>query len=115
MSAPFGEKSIPAEFQFRMSKEVLAEGTGPAGETQDELEGLGIECFMDDMLCHTVTFEQHLSLLERLFIRLDMYNLRLNGAKCSFGKAETEFLGFLVNEHGYTHTPERIQAILDSK
>ncbi len=54
------------------------------------------------MLCHTVTFEQHLALLERLFIRLDMCNLRLNGAKCSFGKAETEFLGFLVNEHGYT-------------
>jgi peptide-methionine (R)-S-oxide reductase len=44
-----------------------------------------------------------------------MYNLRLNGAKCSFGKAETEFLGFLVNEHGYTHTPERIRAILDIK
>ncbi len=31
-----------------------------------------------------------------------MCNMRLNGAKCSFGKAETEFLGFLVNEHGYT-------------
>ena len=115
LTAPFGEKSIPAEFQFRMSREVLAEGTGPEGETQDQLEGLGIECFIDDLLCHTVTFEQHLSLLERLFIRLDMYNLRLNGAKCSFGKAETEFLGFLVNEHGYTHTPERIQAILDIK
>ncbi len=92
-----------------MSKEVLAEGPGPEGETQDQLEGLGIECFIDDMLCHTVTLEQHLSLLERLFIRLDMY------AKCSFGKAETEFLGFRVYEHGYTHTPERIQAVLDIK
>jgi hypothetical protein len=43
-----------------------------------------MECFIDDLLCHTVDFEQHLSLLERLFIRLEMYNLRLNGAKCSF-------------------------------
>ena len=29
LTAPFGEKSIPAEFQWRMSHEVLAEGTGP--------------------------------------------------------------------------------------
>ena len=113
LTAPFGEKSIPAEYQWRMSHEVLAEGTGPNGEVQDQLEDRGICTFVDDLLCHSGTFAEHLQLLERLFIRLDMYKLRLNGAKCSFGREEAEFLGLRVNEHGYQHTAARKQAILD--
>jgi len=113
LTAPFGEKSIPAEFQWRMSHEVLAEGTGPKGEVQDQLEGRGVLAFVDDMLAHSCSFAEHLQLLERLFIRLDMYQLRLNGAKCTFGRDETEFLGLRVNEDGYQHTHARKQAILD--
>ena len=113
LTAPFGEKSIPAEFQWRMSNQVLAEGTGPKGEVQDQLEGRGILTFVDDLCAHSGSFAEHMQLLERLFIRLDMYDLRLNGGKCAFGRDEAEFLGLRVTEHGYEHTKVRKQAILD--
>ncbi len=56
LTAPFGEKSIPAEFQWRMSHEVLAKGTGPKGEVQDQLEGRGVLAFVDDMLARKSQF-----------------------------------------------------------
>jgi hypothetical protein len=65
-----------------MSNEVLAEGTGPNGEVQDQLEGRGILTFVGDLCAHSGSFAEHMQLLERLFIRLDMYaisDLRLNG------------------------------------
>jgi hypothetical protein len=80
LTAPFGEKSIPAEFQWRMSNQVLAEGTGPRGEVQDQLEGRGALTFVGDLCAHSGSFAEHtMQLLERLFIRLDMYDLRLRG------------------------------------
>jgi hypothetical protein len=120
VTAPFasGEKSIPAEFQWRISNEpeVLAEGTGPNGEVQDQLEGRGVLTFVDDPRAHSCSFAEHMQLLERLFIRLDMYHLRLNGGKLNVLSAcrdEAEFLGLRVTEHGYEHTKARKQAILD--
>jgi hypothetical protein len=115
LTAPFGEKSIPAEFQWRMSNEVLAEGTAPKGEVQDQLEGRGILTFVDDLCAHSGSFAEHMQLLERLFIRLDTYDLRLNGGKCAFGRDEAEFLGLSVTENGYEHTKARKQAILDMR
>lgn len=43
--------------------------------------------------------------------RLSEFGLRLNLEKCSFGVAELEFLGHIVNAKGIRPTAERVEAI----
>jgi hypothetical protein len=82
---PFGPKGGPAEFQERVSRDVL-----------QGLEGHGIESYLDDLGIHADTFEELLTLLRKLFERLRRFDLRLNGKKCQFGCSEMGFLGHYI-------------------
>ena len=41
--------------------------------------------YIDDVLCHAKSHEEHLQVLENVFLRLRKYGLKLNVAKSSFG------------------------------
>ncbi|RDX83624.1 Retrovirus-related Pol polyprotein from transposon 17.6, partial [Mucuna pruriens] len=43
-----------------------------------------IEVYVDDMIAKSKTLEQHIEDLQKLFLRLRKYKLRLNPAKCTF-------------------------------
>ena len=101
ITLPYGPKNGPAEFQRRISEEVL-----------QELEGNGIESFLDDLLVSAATFEEYIKLLRQLFERLDEFDLRLKGQKCLLGSKEAEFLGLVINGDGVAHLDSRKQAIL---
>ena len=85
---PFGLVGAPATFQ-RLVNVVL--------------RGLNFEtcmAYLDDILVHGSTFEEHLQRLEQVLKRLRTANLKLKPRKCEFGRKECKFLGFIVNEHG---------------
>src|SRR5262249_49743083 len=69
---PFGLVNAPATFQ-RMIDNVLA--------------GLEHECvaYMDDVIVHASTQEEHDARLRRVLLRFREAGLRLNPAKCEFG------------------------------
>ena len=101
--------SGPAEFQARVSQEALGLG---------ELEGNGIERYIDDIALHSPTFEALLANLRKLFERLDQCDLRLpvrlNGQKCEFNLEEMDFLGHTVSAAGLgvRHQAKRTEAVL---
>jgi hypothetical protein len=56
--------------------------------------------------------ESLISDLAETFDNLNMYKLKLNPTKCSFGVSAGQLLGFLVSARGIQAIPEKIQAIL---
>lgn len=52
--------------------------------------------YLDDIVIFSSTWEEHLRHLETVMERLRSAGLTVNAAKCVFGKAEIEYLGFVI-------------------
>ena len=59
-----------------------------------------IKVYVDDMIAKSITEEEHLVNLRRLFERHKRYQLRLKPAKCTFGVKSGKLLGFIVSQKG---------------
>ncbi|RDY07273.1 Retrovirus-related Pol polyprotein, partial [Mucuna pruriens] len=70
-----------------------------------------IEVYVDDMIAKSKTPEPHIEDLQKLFVRLHKYKLRLNPAKCTFVVKTGKLLGFVVNENGIEVDPDKVRAI----
>ncbi|RUS72103.1 hypothetical protein EGW08_020129 [Elysia chlorotica] len=58
------------------------------------LEGMdNVVDYIDDLLVHTKTWEEHLQVLEELFKRLKAANLVARPTKCELGATQVDFLG----------------------
>jgi hypothetical protein len=75
---------------------------------QEEVRFLFI--YMDDLLCNSNNFEDHLAHLQRIR-RLRYADLVVNYKKCSFAAGEVELLGFLVGRHGIKVNPKKLVAV----
>ncbi|KAL8613947.1 hypothetical protein ACOMHN_023183 [Nucella lapillus] len=88
---PFGMVNAPAVFT-RMMRKLL--------------KGLkGVENFMDDILIASKTWEEHMSQLAEVLMRLKSANLTARPTKCQVGFPDLEFLGFMVG--GGAKQPEK--------
>jgi hypothetical protein len=56
----------------------------------------GAKTYIDDTFAFTPTFEQHLLVLEDIFRRCLIYNLKMSPKKCRFGVEQVVCLGHLV-------------------
>ena len=71
-----------------------------------------MEVYIDDMLVKSMAEEEHVSHLRECFQQLNLYNVKLNPAKCRFGVRSGEFLGYLVMHRGIEANPKQIEALL---
>ncbi len=79
---PFGVRNAPATFQ-RLVNRVLW--------------GVqGCEAYLDDIVVHSATWDEHINQLKQVFQRLAEANLTVNLAKCDFAKATVIYLGKIV-------------------
>ena len=63
------------------------------------LEGMGnVVDYIDDLLVHTKTWEEHLQVLEELFTRLKAANLVARPTKCELGATQVDFLGHRIGK-----------------
>ena len=99
---PFGLKQSPATFQRVMDLEL-----GRAG-----LLGCA-KVFLDDILIHSSTFEEHLRHIELVLQCLLSCGLRAHPEKSSFLSDAMEFLGFDVSNFGLTPQVAKVKALLD--
>lgn len=75
-------------------------------------EGIdGICVYLDDVLIHARTIEEHDIILRKVFERIRAFNLSLNRKKCSFYKDSVSFLGFLIRNGKVQPDPDRTEAI----
>jgi mRNA-degrading endonuclease RelE of RelBE toxin-antitoxin system len=66
---------------------------------------------LDDIICFTPTFEDHIEALRKIFYRLHQANLSLKPSKCEFGKDKIQFLGHIVSASGIEPVEDKIKNI----
>ena len=75
-----------------------------------------VRVYIDDLLTITKgTYEDHLSKLRQVLIRLRDAGLRVNANKSSFAQEEVEYLGYILNKQGVKPVPGKVSAILALK
>ena len=70
-----------------------------------------IEVYVDDMIAKSKANEGHTTILQKLFIWLRKYQLKLNPSKCTFGETSRKLLGFIVSEERIKVDPNKMKAI----
>ena len=75
--------------------------------------GNGIEIYLDEIIVHSPTIEEHNALLSRLFRKLIDEGLRLRREKCRFFQKEVEFLGHVVSEGKVRPSQSKVRAVTD--
>jgi hypothetical protein len=98
-SMPFGLTGAPATFT-RLMNIVLG--------------GLDF-ClvYLDDIIVHSTTFEEHIQQLDQVFSHLEAANLKLKPSKCKLFQDMVKFLGHIVNSEGVATDPGKVQKVVD--
>ena len=56
--------------------------------------------YIDEVIIHTASHENHLKELHNILQRQEHHNLKINRAKCYFGNSEVAYLGFVLTTEG---------------
>lgn len=75
-----------------------------------DLDGF-LKSFVDDLLCMSKDFDEHMIHLEKIFQRFLKHNLRINFQKSKFFQLEVKFLGHVISPDGIKPDPEKIKSI----
>ena len=70
-----------------------------------DLKGVICEPYLDDVLCYSRSFEEHVKDVEKVLMRLQSRGVKLRAGKCSFARQEVRYLGRLVSGGGYRPDP----------
>ena len=73
------------------------------------------EHYIDDVLCHTKTWEEHLAVLENLFSQIRRAGLTVKPSKCKVAHQTLEFLGHTIGKGTISLEQEKIQKVKDAK
>jgi len=96
---PLGMKNVPATFQ-RMINGVIS--------------GLdGCDAYIDDVVVHNNTWEQHVTQLKSFLRRVKEANLTVNLVKSKFCQARVVFLGHVVGQGEVKPVAAKVQAIVE--
>jgi hypothetical protein len=101
ITSPMGLLGCPASFQ-RLMEGVLRNISN-------------VIVYIDDLLVHTNTHEEHVKVLEQVLQRLHSHNLKINLDKCFFGNKEVSYLGFTLTPEGIKPGKNKLKAIKDAK
>src|SRR2546429_6609778 len=96
---PFGLCNAPATFQ-RLMHEALG-----------NLIYTKAPVYLDDIIIHSETFEQHLEDIQEVFDRLRDARLMSKESKCEFCAAEIKFLGHIIGRDGRKVDPNKVEKV----
>lgn len=79
------------------------------------LEGVShVEHYVDDILCHTRTWDEHLTVIEQVLQRLHDHGLTARPTKCHIGMTSVEFVGHVIGQGTLATEPGKIRQIQES-
>lgn len=83
---------------------------------QREIENIlkdipGTVVFLDDIRVTAADSVSHLERLEKVFKRLQEFNIRINVEKCEFFQDEIHYCGYVINAKGLHKAREKMEAI----
>ena len=70
-----------------------------------------IEVYIDNMIARSQTEEEHLDHLQKLFVKIKEYKLRLYPSKCTFRVMSGKLLGFIISNKGIEVDPAKVKVI----
>ena len=97
----FGLKTAPATYQ-RLMSHILSGYTGKF-----------CHCFIDDIICYSNTFEEHLTHLHLIFTRLKEAGIKLKPSKCVLAKETVRYLGHVISPGEIRPDPDNVSKIRD--
>ena len=123
---PLEEKSKPytaftcpglGQFAFKVLSMGLKGGPGSfqrmAELTVKDMDRIIV--YIDDLLAHAHTHDQHRKDLNELFHRLRNVNLKLNLKKCEFGSTNVSYLGFRLTPQGILPGIDKLKVVREAK
>lgn len=103
-------------YQFKVMPFGLQNAPGTQSRLMDAVLGHDMEplvfCYLDDIVCATETFEEHIYCLKRIAERLRKANLTISLEKSKFCVRELKYLGFVLGEHGLRTDLDKVASIL---
>jgi hypothetical protein len=100
-------KRVPYGFKNSLPAFIRAIKLALGGSTTEY-----VVFYIDDILIHSKTFEEHLRHLDTVLGKLTKAGFTINAAKCRFCREEVKFLGHRIDRTGVSADPDRVQAIL---
>jgi transposase InsO family protein len=118
-SRPYTAFTVPGmgQFEWKVVSMGLASAPG-AFQRLIELVMKGLDqvvVYIDDVIIHSATHEEHLQRLDEVLTRLAKHNLKANLKKCSFGATETMYLGFRLTEDGIVPGTDKLKAVKEAQ
>jgi len=118
-SRPYTAFTVPGMGQFEWKVVSMGLASAPSAfQCLVELVVKGINnvvVYIDDLIIHSKTHEEHLKRLDDVFTRLAAHNLRANLKKCVFGSSETSYLGFRLTKNGIFPGTDKLKAVKNAK
>lgn len=106
-------------YQFkRLSFGLINAPSAFQREMQRVLAGLPVAkvlVYIDDILVLGSSFEEHVSLVQRVFQTLEKHGLKIKVEKCNFFQEKVKFLGHLISSEGVRKDPAYIESLKNYK
>jgi hypothetical protein len=99
----FGLCNAPSTFQCCM--ELILSG----------LQWKTLLIYLDDVIVHSTTFDDHMEKLGEVLSRLQNAGLKLKPSKCHLLQSEVLFLGHIVDSQGVRINPQLVQSVSNWK
>ena len=96
---PFGVTNAVAHFQ-RVMDQLFAQDIGK-----------NVKVYLDNIIVHSKSFDEHLADLENVFEKIADKKLRFNAKKCHLFRRELRLLGYVVDGQGIRVDSEKIKAL----
>jgi hypothetical protein len=71
-----------------------------------------IETYIDDLMTHSTTFDDHITHLRKMLTALVEHNLTVKLSKCKFAQREVKFLGHIISHQQVKMNPDSVQKIM---
>ena len=108
-------KTSSGSYRFKRSPQGLS--TSPAAYQRacnlafNKQLGKFMYAYMDDLIIHSKTFDEHLSHIEEVFVQMRATGFKLGLEKCKFAAPSVKYLGHIVDKDGICVDPMKVQAI----
>ena len=72
-----------------------------------------VNFWVDDLIAHSKTVEEHLEHLDTIFARMLDSNLKMSPENCKFFAREIKYFGLIVKDDSFSIAEKKLQAIQD--